>query len=447
MRAFLQEYRNLLAYVAIWIVAGMYVGGWIAVAVSVFTYFLIVQNGRRGHILLGLLAILLFSDSRSDIFQFAIQAKIGFALLGLYYVLSNWKKLPGKYNHVFRFFIPFFVYAFLLVPFTSDVFDALQKTFSYAIIFLIVPLLFAGAVENNKGFLTDLITFILIILAVGLIFRFIDPEFVTLAGRYRGLLGNPNGLGIFLTLVFPIFYIVLESEAFKASVRVKWIFYGVFVISLLLCQSRTAILACGLFLAFNAYPALRGGLGLLLFLTLVFSYEYLLSQLPAIVISLNLGEYFRIDTLLAGSGRVIAWEFAWNKIQDVFFFGGGFDYTNNLYYQYYDYLSRLGHQGNAHNSFLTLWLDTGVVGLVFFVIGLVRTAVYAMSRTPYTLPVLYGVLFSTNFESWLAASLNPFTSLFLIILTILCNPDLLSTAGEPQSPDSIESADPILRAG
>lgn len=447
MNTFLRKYRNLWVFIAIWIVAGAYAGGWIAVATAIATYFLIVQSGRKSQILLGLLAILIFSDSRSDIFQFAVDAKIGFALLGFYYVLSNWKNLPAGYNQVFRFFIPFFVYVFLLIPFASDAFDALQKTFSYAIIFLIVPVLLAGAVQDDERFLIDLIGFVLVILIIGLALRFINPAFVTLADRYRGLLGNPNGLGIFLTLVFPIFYTVLESKAFAIRNSTKWTFYAIFIISLLLCQSRTAILACGLFLLFNAVPVLRGGIGLLLFLVLVFSYEYLLSQLPVIVLALNLGEYFRIDTLLEGSGRVIAWEFAWNKIQDVFFFGGGFDYTNNLYYQYYDYLSRLGHQGNAHNSFLTLWLDTGVVGLVFFVIGLVRTAVYAMSRTPYTLPVLYGVLFSTNFESWLAASLNPFTSLFLIILTILCNPDLLSTAGEPQSPDSIESADPILRAG
>jgi len=84
------------------------------------------------------------------------------------------------------------------------------------------------------------------------------------------------------------------------------------------------------------------------------------------------------------------------------------------------------------------------VGLVLFVTGLVRTVVYALNKTSYTLPVLYGVLFSTNFESWLAASLNPFTSLFLIILTLISHPELLTE----KQPDA-ESEDPgtLLRTG
>jgi len=42
------------------------------------------------------------------------------------------------------------------------------------------------------------------------------------------------------------------------------------------------------------------------------------------------------------------------------------------------------------------------------------------------LPVLFSVLFSTYFESWLAASLNPFTGLFIISLSVLINDQDLS---------------------
>lgn len=446
MKEFWSKYRTLWLFIGAWILAGAFAGELIATIVAVSTFILLVRGGKKGHILLALLAILLFSDSRSFIFQFAVQAKVGFALVSLLYVLVNWKNLPSEHNQVFRFFLPFLVYAFLLVPFSGDVFDTFQKTLSYAIIFFVVPLLFAGAIKEDKHFLLDLLAFVFVILVAGLLLRVVLPRFVAFAGRYRGLLGNPNGLGIFLTLVFPISYLVPRNGIFRIATREKWIFYAVFIISLLLCGSRTAILACGLVLIFNAYAALRGWPGLVLFLTIIFSYEYLLSQLPSIILALNLGEYFRIETLLEGSGRVVAWAFAWDKIQEVFFFGGGFDYTNDLYHKYFDYLSRLGHQGNAHNSFLTLWLDTGLIGIILFVFSLLRTTFYAIRQTPYTLPVLYGVLFSSNFESWLAASLNPFTSLFLIIITILCNPGLLNTTEEP-SPDNLENTDPILRTG
>ena len=44
--------------------------------------------------------------------------------------------------------------------------------------------------------------------------------------------------------------------------------------------------------------------------------------------------------------------------------------TELLYKENYQLLSRLGHQGNAHNSFLTIWYDTGIIGLLGFITGL-----------------------------------------------------------------------------
>jgi hypothetical protein len=46
-----------------------------------------------------------------------------------------------------------------------------------------------------------------------------------------------------------------------------------------------------------------------------------------------------------------------------------------------------------------------------------------VKNSAYTLPVFYAVLFSANFESWLTASLNPFTSIFILVLTVLLSQD------------------------
>lgn len=157
----------------------------------------------------------------------------------------------------------------------------------------------------------------------------------------------------------------------------------------------------------------------LLFLFFIIGYEYFLIQLPQLIGFFGLEEYFRIETLEEGSGRFVAWNFAWERIQDVFFVGGGFGHTEFVFDLYSDQLSKLGHQGNAHNSYLTIWLDTGLIGIVLFLFGLVRAIANSVAGSSYTLPIMYGVLFSTFFESWLSASLNPFTSLFLISLTSL----------------------------
>jgi O-antigen ligase len=103
----------------------------------------------------------------------------------------------------------------------------------------------------------------------------------------------------------------------------------------------------------------------------------------------------------------------------VFFLGGGFGYTEYIYKLNSTMLSMLGHQGNAHNSYLTLWLDTGLIGIILLFIGFVQTIVKANRVSHFTLPIFYAVFISANFESWLAASLNPFTSLFLVIVSLL----------------------------
>jgi len=100
-------------------------------------------------------------------------------------------------------------------------------------------------------------------------------------------------------------------------------------------------------------------------------------------------------------------------------FGKGFSYTEFIFKENYHRLSRLGHEGNAHNSYLTIWLDTGIVGLFTFIVPLILLVVQAAKKTAVAMPFLFAIIFSTYFESWLTASLNPFTIVFLVVLSII----------------------------
>ena len=159
--------------------------------------------------------------------------------------------------------------------------------------------------------------------------------------------------------------------------------------------------------------------GFVIFIIVLLLYQLISDNLVNIIVSLGLGEQFRVETLETGSGRVIAWKFAWDEIQHNFFFGKGFSYNEYLFRKNYDYLSRLGHEGMAHNSYLTIWLDTGFVGLLLFLVGLVSIFLKAAKRSRLSIPVLYAVLFSNYYESWITASLNPFTIQLVFILTII----------------------------
>ena len=387
---------------------------------TVITFLLVLRTNDITKIFIAFIAMLVFSDSRSSIFGFAETAKIGAVVLLFMFVLLNWSKFSQNTNRIFVYFFPFLFFAILASAWAIDPFNAFQKSFSYGLVFFLVPIVFTQGIKENQRLPIELVYFFSLILAVGLAIHFVNPEFTSLVGRYRGMLGNPNGLGIFLTVVFAVYYPVYnEFEALSSNQRFTWFFLLVFLLSLILTGSRTSLIAILLFFGFNRLRFLSNAETILVFVIMVLSYEYLLLQLPSAIQFLGLSEYFRIDTLEEGSGRFIAWNFAWQRIQEVFFVGGGFTHTEYVFRIFSDELSRLGHQGNAHNSYLTLWLDTGLIGIVLFGIGLIRSIAAAMISSAYALPIVYAVLFSTYFESWLSASLNPFTSLFLIALTIL----------------------------
>ncbi|HLW08309.1 MAG TPA: hypothetical protein VKY45_12190, partial [Marinilabiliaceae bacterium] len=63
--------------------------------------------------------------------------------------------------------------------------------------------------------------------------------------------------------------------------------------------------------------------------------------------------------------------------------------------------------------------DTGLVGLVLFCVGWLVNFFRASKLTPMVWALLFGMLLSISVESWLVASLNPFTIILVIILTLL----------------------------
>jgi hypothetical protein len=57
--------------------------------------------------------------------------------------------------------------------------------------------------------------------------------------------------------------------------------------------------------------------------------------------------------------------------------------------------------------------------MLFYIAALVRSFYAGYKRSPSAIPALFAILFSAFFESWLTASLNPFTIQCIIIMTML----------------------------
>ena len=257
----------------------------------------------------------------------------------------------------------------------------------------------------------------------------------------RGVFGNPNGLGIFSTLMLVL--VVSGREYFKGFFSkndLRWMVIPIMA-AVILSGSRTSIMAAILFLLFVRFFRSSPFLGFIVLLVAGVAVELISHNVAAIVEALGLSGYFRIETLDEGSGRYVAWAFAWEAIQERFWLGRGFAFDEWIMDVNQDFLNTLGHQGGVHNTYLILWLNTGLLGLLAFFRAFFLLFIRAAKHTPVAIPAMLLVMFSIALESWLAASLNPFTILLLTSLVLMTDPlfqpgatDLKDLAPQADSP-------------
>ncbi len=426
IRAYLQEKGEFLFVLLTWLLGGLYLDLAGMLPILVISLLLFYNKGMTEELLIGFFFILILSDNRHPDMEFAVTAKKIYLVFLAFYYFANRDRFE-QYPNLLRFLLPFWILGFLLLFRSEAPFIAFQKTLSYGLLFLVVPPMFLESYEEGgRDFLRRVLYFMLMILLAGFVLRVIDPNWGTLAGRYRGVMGNPNGIGTFVTLAFLFYVAIQHAEVGILGRGERLIFLAVGLLSLFLCGSRTAIFSVLIFFAFYYIMGISPVLGFVSFILLIVSANFLMTNLPAIILFLGLEDYFRIETLSEGSGRFFAWRFTWERIQEQsLFFGKGFYNTEHVFLKYSDYLTRQGHQGITHNSFLSFWLDHGLIGLLLYLAGFIGIFIRAARYSFVAFPIMFAVLFSANLEAWLMASLNPFTIIFVMTITVLAfqNPE------------------------
>jgi O-antigen ligase len=441
--AFIRAEGSFLILLLLWIGAGMLFAP-IAYVLIPVTLLLFQRKKMYLEMLIGFFVILILSDSRQSAFGFAADVKdIYILVLGLFYLIDRASFQPAQ--RVIHKFLPFLILAVLFLIFSDIILQSAMKTLSYALLLLVVPnyLIFACRQDRNKA-LRKLIWTGILILIIGFVFRIISPGYVTLADRYCGMLGNPNGLGLFCIMFYILISVARNVIPGLFTKREAYLMNGIILFSIVLCGSRNAVFTIGIFILFHYMYKISPFIGILVFCVIVVVYQVLLANLEPIIYSLDLQDYFRVETLQNASGRLVAWNFGWEKINESPFMGHGIGYTDQLYKINYDFLSIAGHQGNAHNSFITFWLDTGFFGALLYVIAFIRSFVAGAKRYSAAIPAMFAILFSAFFESWLTASLNPFTIQCFIIITLLTSTDLF--AEEAEQPAPVEHASEVQPA-
>jgi O-antigen ligase len=418
VRQFLVQNRAFLLIFLLWIVSGA-VHPYISLGVVPLSLLFFRSRRMYMELLVGFFLVLIFSDSRQPIFEFADKVKDVYLLFLLIFFVTD-TTMFQPFDTTVKRFIPFLVIAFLSVFFSPIILTSFQKTFSFTILIILVPNYMLLAMRARRAdFVRFLVWSLISFLALGLIIRMIYPSITILDGRYCGLMGNPNGIGLFAVTTMIFVILTTENRTDILNQRQKIFAYAIIIFSLILSGSRNAIFTGMIFLVFRQFYKISPIIGFLGFVFVIFVYQLIESNFALIVVSMGLEEYFRLETLQSGSGRIVAWNFAWENISSNPILGSGWGYTEDLFKRNYAFLSIQGHQGNAHNSYLTFWLDTGLFGLLFYLVGLIRSFIISARYTRSAIPIMYALGFHAFFESWLTGSLNPFTIQLLLMLTFM----------------------------
>ncbi|HET6244675.1 MAG TPA: O-antigen ligase family protein [Bacteroidia bacterium] len=378
------------------------------------------MKGLYEEMFLGFWFLLILSDSLEPSMKFAQNTKnIYIVLLAGLFFLNQKDFRP--INHLFQKFSPFFLIAVIALAYSETFLISLQKTISYFLIFMIAPNYMIKIYhDNGNSFLKKLVYFITAILIVGLILKVLMPEIAAShGGRFRGIFGNPNGLAIFCILSFLLTYLINHFRPLLFSRNEKIFIFSVVLLSLILTGSRSAAVALAIFLGFARFFKISPFFGFMVLIIAIVLYELIGANYVAIIRYLGLESFFRLETLEKGGGRYIAWAFAWEQIQHNFFLGKGIAFDEYFMRKNYNLLSRLGHEGGVHNSYLILWLNTGIIGLMLFLRSFFLSFSRANKTTKLAYPIMFAIMFTINFEPWIVSSLNPFTIIFLMIITLM----------------------------
>jgi len=420
MQQFILKYRELLLVLVSWFFLGLFFKTG-AIAATFIFYFLFIYYKKDVYVLFSLFFVLILSDNYS--MSFAAQVKpLLILLLAVYVVLQKKVTSQGSLIKPFLFFFIVSVFSLIRSPI---LFTAIMKNLSYFLLYLSLPPLLIHLVKKKgKMIVLDFISLGILVILIGFFYLAFKPSFVlSHGGRFKGLFGNPNGLGIFSFLLFSLYIIAKKHLGIRVNKWQNILYQAIIFTALFYSKSRGAIASVFIFTASQFISKVSIVLPIILVPLLGVYLDSILNIALFLLEQFGLGKALRVDgkeSLEKASGRAVAWFFAWKEIQKNFYFGRGWAYDEYWIYGPIQHkLNMLNHQGGVHNSYLIFWLNTGFIGLFSFVGGIVATISRVYRKSELIIPLVLASAFSANFEPWLAASLNPFTIMFLMGLTLL----------------------------
>lgn len=423
---FFKEYQLLLLAVIMTVFIGI-IAGPVTYVVAPLVLIAFYNNKRyRKSALLFFFFILIMSDSLKPYFQFfktiRVECIVLLFLFALRYII--YKKRVDKN---LLYILPFVSCLFISLFYSPTFVPTALRTLSYLFLPVIIFSLYKEEVLASKGyFIKDILLFASIFIIIGHILFIVAPEMVKSYGegneiRISGLFGNPNGLAIFCFLLFPILlYVNRFGILNKASTN--FLIY-LLLFSILISGSRTSL--GGSLIFFIYWIANKYNIFFRFFLKLIIPVLIVLSVtigVQVIASSDYLSKRLRLSTLESAGGRLDAWRWGYQQVPKHLYFGRGLLYDTNIYQINFPESFRRVNRGfnAAFSGVLGLLLDSGVVGTVAFVFFIFMSFSKFQDKK-IVIPLFLAMLLSWIFESWILATLNPFTIIFFIQILVFQN--------------------------
>ena len=403
--------------------------------VSFLTMIYWYSQRKQHFFVIAFLFVLIAADANASVMNFQANLRIPILFFLMFFSLEALYRGLFGIKKIFFYTLPFFIIAFSVILLSPTPIMSLAKTVSYFFLIFISLHYFPYLILKSRGkIVIDIAYFVTLVGTLSIILYIVAPRFViwrpgTSAETFSGFFANPNGVGLYATLVVPFVFIL--SHIFHNKRQLLYFSTVIFFISAILSESRTALASLLLFFGlyfFHVYLVKSDrrwkrriknwGKKLLWFFLAPLGLIIIGSfGVTGLIEAFGLGEALDVHTIETGAGRFIAWEHALEEIARNPWLGKGFHYDVHYFREISEILYRLGHEGGSHNSYLAFMLNVGLFGLfcyLFFLINLIRQ-IKGFAKN-FIVPYLILILMSTNFEAWLASSVNYVTIFFYLTL-------------------------------
>ena len=321
-----------------------------------------------------------------------------------FYILKFIKKGELTYKaNILDLSILLFILITIVSILLNNTFWISQKYFFIFLSYFILYLLIKSNIKSKNSFNFCLIIFFITasLISLYLLVQYYDLDpFLSDIQRLTSTLGNRNYVASYLALIFPIAFSFFLVESKKRNK----IFYEVILLiiytGIIICHTRAiwaalifSLLLFGYILShFQINKTLKANKKWLIVLSLFFLLITLIysSSNPLNRSSITAAERAISSFDIRGSAlrsRFLIWKSTINMIKDKPIFGSGLgtfplnylNYQADFLKRNSEYLNFSGKAAEAHNEYLQIWAETGIIGLLSFLVLVVIFYRYAIN--------------------------------------------------------------------